>query len=389
MIKTTKNQAGRFLIKYHGIHKTGKTKEDIMNYIDKVGCIQFDPVDVIGINQDLVLQSRIKDYNPQMLWDLLYKDRRLVDGLDKQMAIYNIRDWHLFKRKREQVSEWRKIKAGEYSDAVEAVRNTIREKGPLSSKDLKMDKKINWFWSKAHVGKAVLETLFFHGELIVERKERTIRYFDFTENLIPSDLLTAEDPNKTIEEYLDWHLHRRLNGIGLMWNKSSDAFGGILDFKAKNRNETFERLEKKGIIQRVEIEGINELFYITTENAELLESVKTVRSSCSFIAALDNIMWDRNLVEALFDFKYRWEIYTPKDKREYGYYVLPVIYKDKFIARIEAKRDKKSKRLIVENWWWQSGVRKTEAMKREIDKTLEAFAHFQEMEGVVKECDIM
>lgn len=389
MIKTTKNQAGRFLIKYHGIHKMGKTKEDIMNYIDKVGCIQFDPVDVIGINQDLVLQSRIKDYNPQMLWDLLYKDRRLVDGLDKQMAIYNIRDWHLFKRKREQVSEWRKIKAGEYSDAVEAVRNTIREKGPLSSKDLKMDKKINWFWSKAHVGKAVLETLFFHGELIVERKERTIRYFDFTENLIPSDLLTAEDPNKTIEEYLDWHLHRRLNGIGLMWNKSSDAFGGILDFKAKNRNETFERLEKKGIIQRVEIEGINEPFYITTENAELLESVKTVRSSCSFIAALDNIMWDRNLVEALFDFKYRWEIYTPKDKREYGYYVLPVIYKDKFIARIEAKRDKKSKRLIVENWWWQSGVRKTEAMKREIDKTLEAFAHFQEMEGVVKECDIM
>ena len=91
MLKVTKKQAKKFLIKYHGIHKTGSTKKDIMDFIDKVGCIQFDPVDVIGKNHDLVLQSRIKNYKPQMTWDLLYKDRKLVDGLDKMMAIYDVR----------------------------------------------------------------------------------------------------------------------------------------------------------------------------------------------------------------------------------------------------------------------------------------------------------
>ncbi len=389
MLKVTKKQAKKFLIKYHGIHKTGSTKKDIMDFIDKVGCIQFDPVDVIGKNHDLVLQSRIKNYKPQMTWDLLYKDRKLVDGLDKMMAIYDVRDWGNFKRQRENVSEWRRIKAGEYKDVVDEVRAIIREKGPVSSRDLNFDRKIDWFWSSSNVGKAVLETLFYHGELIVARKDRTIRYFDFTQRYLPDEILNSGDMNQTLEDYHDWHLKRRINSVGFLWNKRSDALLGIQDFKTAQRNAAFKRLEDATEIHPFLIEGIDQPFYIATENIELLATVKDVKSACSFIAALDNIMWDRNFVEALFDFKYRWEIYTPKDKRAYGYYVLPVVYKDKFIARIEAKRDKKNKNLIVENWWWQPGVRKTDKMKREIEKALEALALFQEMEGVVKECDIM
>jgi len=388
MITITRKQVRRFLTDYHGIHKTMKGLGDILSFIKKVGCIQFDPVDVAGRNHDLVLQSRVKGYKPEHIHRLLYEDRQLIDGLDKNMSIYPIEDWHYFNRQRESVSRWRRVKKGDYMDAVEKVREIIKEKGPVSSKDLTFDKKVDWSWTKVKVGKAVLEALYFRGELIVARKERNLRFFDYADKYIPSVLYTAEDPNATLEDYHDWHLKRRIDSIGLLWNKRSDAFLGILDFKTPQRNRTFKRLLDKREIVEVQIEGIDTLFYTSAKNIEHLESRKTIRSKASFIAALDNLMWDRNLVNALFDFDYTWEIYKPKEKRQYGYYVLPVMYRDKFIARFEPRREAKKNQLTVKNWWWEPGVKKTDKMRTEIQTSLEAFKQFLGMKTLTVECEI-
>jgi len=388
MIKITKKQARQFLINYHGIHKTMKDSDDILSFIKQVGCIQFDPVNVAGRNHDLVLQARVKGYRPEDIYKLLYEDRQLVDGLDKNMSIYSIDDWHYLKRLRDSVSNWRKIKRGEYVDAVEQVREIVKEKGPVSSKDLKMDKKIDWFWSKANVGKAVLETLYFHGELIVARKEKNLRYFDYASKYIPEHIYTSDDPNTSMTDYHDWHLKRRINSIGLLWNKRSDAFLGMIDFKTPERNSAYKRLLEKKEIVKVEIEGINTPFYTAAENVDQIESPGNIRSQASFIAPLDNLMWDRNLISTLFDFDYSWEIYKPPEKRQYGYYVLPVIYRDQFIARFEPKRQAKEKCLTVKNWWWEPGVRKSDKMKREIQESLEAFTEFLGMKELVTECEI-
>src|SRR6056297_79113 len=388
MITITKKQARQFLINYHGIHKTMKSDDDILAYIKKVGCIQFDPVNVAGRNHDLVLQARVKGYKPEDCYQLLYEDRQLVDGLDKNMSIYPVEDWQHLKRLRESVSNWRKIKKGEYTEAVEQVREVIRQKGPVSSKDLKMDKKIDWFWSKAHVGKAVLETLFFHGILIVARKEKNLRYFDYASKHIPHAIYQRDDPNTSLEDYHDWHLKRRINSIGLLWNKRSDAFLGMIDFKTPERNRSFERhLDEKEIV-KVQVEDIHTPFYISSENMEQLEASKKDKSKASFIAPLDNLMWDRNLVSTLFDFEYTWEIYKPAEKRQFGYYVLPVIYRDKFIARFEPKRESKINQLTIKNWWWEPGVRKSDKMYREIHNSLEAFREFLGMKELAVECEI-
>ena len=388
MIKITKKQARQFLINYHGIHKTMKNSDDILSFIKQVGCIQFDPVNVAGRNHDLVLQARVKGYRPEDIYKLLYEERKLIDGLDKNMSIYPVEDWHYLKRLRDSVSNWRKIKRGEYVDAVEQVREIVKEKGPVSSKDLKMDKKIDWFWSKANVGKAVLETLYFHGELIVSRKEKNLRYFDYASKYIPEHIYTSDDPNTSMTDYHDWHLKRRINSIGLLWNKRSDAFLGMIDFKTPERESAYKRLLEKKEIVKVEIEGINTPFYTASENADRVESPGNIRSQASFIAPLDNLMWDRNLISTLFDFDYTWEIYKPPEKRQYGYYVLPVIYRDQFVARFEPKRQAKEKCLTVKNWWWEPGVRKSDKMKREIQESLEAFTAFLGMKELVIECEI-
>jgi uncharacterized protein YcaQ len=93
----------------------------------------------------------------------------------------------------------------------------------------------------------------------------------------------------------------------------------------------------------------------------------------AILAPLDNLLWDRRFIEALFDFYYVWEVYKPAAERRYGYYVLPVLYGDRFIARFEPGRDKKSGALLVKNWWWEDGVTPAEHMQFALSRCFERF----------------
>ena len=97
-----------------------------------------------------------------------------------------------------------------------------------------------------------------------------------------------------------------------------------------------------------------------------------------FLAPLDPMMWDRNLIEAIWDFRYSWEIYTPQVKRKYGYYVLPVVCGDRFIGRIEPKADRKAGILTVSNIWLEPGVRQTKKLSGMIDSAVQRMARFNE-----------
>jgi uncharacterized protein YcaQ len=91
------------------------------------------------------------------------------------------------------------------------------------------------------------------------------------------------------------------------------------------------------------------------------------------VAPLDNLLWDRRLIMELFDFHYRWEVYTPVAKRRYGYYVLPVLYGDRFIARFEPGRDKTNGAFIIKKWWWEPGVTQSERMRFELSDCFKRF----------------
>ena len=260
------------MINYQQFHSEKCSKKKIMEFINKVGCIQYDPVDVVGINNDIMLRSRFKNYKKQDLYDLLYEERMLIDGFDKNMSIYPTRDWPYLKRNREKVSDWNKLKNGEIQKIAPKIRETIEEKGPICSLDLNIKKKIDWFWSPANIGKAVLEAMYFNGELIVHRKINKRKYYDFTHRHIDEKILNSENPVDSLEKYHDWYLLRRINSIGFLWNKRSDALLGIDNFKAAERNSSFKRLLKNGLIKEFHIEETKEKFYISTENYNDLQN---------------------------------------------------------------------------------------------------------------------
>lgn len=371
----SKRQARLFLLQHQRLQAGGLPagKESIYHFIRHVGCIQYDPLRIAGHNHELVLQARIPGFVPELATDLLYKDRVLIDGWDKNMSIYCTEDWPYFQRRREMAAEH--YQANEALMAMVAqVREALVQRGPLSSLDLESKEKIKWAWAPARMSRAALESMYFWGEVTVHHRVHTRRYYDFTEKLLPASVLGIQDPNVTLEQHYDWYVLRRIGSIGLQWNKSGDGWLGIAGLKSKDRTAAIQRLLLNDGIREVRVDGIKLPLYIRTMDTPELEKLLKHQDTdddnanvpeanfAAALAPLDNLLWDRELIRQLFGFQYRWEVYKPVSEREYGYYVLPLLYGDRFIARFEPVMDKKTGMLNIINWWWEPGEELTDRM---------------------------
>lgn len=382
MIELTKAQARRCLLAHHGLDTPDKFrgKTGALDYIQHVGCIQFDPLNIVGHNQELVLQARVADFRPEMLRELLYEERKLLDGMDKVMSIYPVEAWPYFERRRAAARR----NPGRNAEAVRAVlpqvRSEIRERGPLSSLELAMDEVIEWDWgTPSRLARAALDTLYSWGELVIHHKVHTRKYYDLTHRCLPGELLSTPDPNPSEEAYQDWYVQRRIGSVGLLWGRSGEAWLGMYDIQSKQRAAALARLSARGLIRQAQIEGINEPFYLRSQDEPTLR--KSLETSppppqANVMAPLDNLLWDRRMLQALFDFDYRWEVYVPVEKRRYGYYVLPVLYGDRFVARFEPGHDKKRGVLTIKNWWWEDGAAPDAEMKAELAGCTRRFLGF-------------
>jgi uncharacterized protein YcaQ len=360
----SKVQARRFLL-YHQFlspPRRLKGRQGIRAFIEQVGCIQFDPINVVGRNPDLVLQSRIRKYRPEQLEALLYEDRHLLDGWDKMQSIFDMRDWPYFSRHRTLMRKRYGHPSSESMKAAPEILESLHEHGPLSSIDFKRTERLDWSWGQsASVAKASLDVLYAMGEIGIHHKVGTRRVFDLIHRLIPGEVLSLPDPNQTDEDYLDWHILRRVGSLGLVQAGSSECWGGIMGCRRKNQREAvLSRLVERGELLPISIEGLEgKTFYIRAQDEKTLERARRrsrAKPRASIIGALDNLMWDRNLIRWIFEFEYTWEVYKPVSKRTYGYYVLPILYGDRFMGRFDPAMDRDSNALVIQNWWWEEGI---------------------------------
>ena len=167
----------------------------------------------------------------------------------------------------------------------------------------------------------------------------------------------------------------------MLWNRNSAAWLGI-QISTEQRNEAFKRMESDGRIHPLQVESIRFPMYILSRDLELLDEVirkeTDEQERTEFLAPLDPMLWDRSLIEAIWDYKYSWEIYTPAMKRKYGYYVLPVLNGTRLIGRIEMTADRKENILNVKNVWYEPGVRPTKKLLRTLDAAVARMAKFNE-----------
>ena len=391
MITMTREQARRFILSKQGLLGQYRFagKEGAYRYIRRAGCIQYDPVDVCGKNAELTLQSRVRGFTRKMLTDLLYKDRLLVDYTDKELSVWPSEDWPYFSAYRDRSRTHGAGFPGIPELEKQAVA-FIRENGPVSSDTLPIRGKVFWHssmhWSgnwhgTSPAARSVLEQLYTDGVLLIHHKSGSRKFYDLADKYFSRDLLDARNPCSDEISFREWRIRRRIGAVGLLWNRRSDAFLGI-EMTAEQRDAAFEKLEAEGVIQKTVVEGIRYPMYFLTEDLPLAEAVLADavdrKPRLEFLAPLDPMLWDRKLVEAIWDYSYSWEIYTPAEKRKYGYYVLPMLYGEKMAGRIEAAADRKAETLVIKNIWYEPGIRQTKKLNAAVDAAIRRLAKFND-----------
>lgn len=382
-------EARRFLLAHQQLlppHQL-RGKSGIREFVRHVGCIQFDPIDVVGRNPDLVLQSRVREYRPELLDQLLYSDRRLLDGWDKVASIYLTTDWPYFARHRARMRLQHGRDDNPPMRLADHLLSRIRDEGPLSSTDFSHDEMVEGAWGQpTRLVREAFDILYAMGELGVHHRIGTRRAFDLIERLVPAALLKRGDPNAGDQEYQDWHVLRRVRSVGLANPSATDYWYGITGVQAAERRAALARLSERGLVAQVQVDGIpGRTFYLASQDLPTLEAVRpgyTGRRRAAFIAPIDNLIWDRQMLKWLFDFHYTWEVYTPQAKRKYGYYVLPVLYGERFVARFDPSFDRTTGLLTIRDWWWEPGVRISRTLRSALGVCLRRFLRYLQAEGL-------
>ena len=380
MLTLTNRQAREALVRWHNLDGADGFRgiDGARAVMDRLGTIQFDPLNVAGRNPDLVLQARVRGYRPDYLRKLLYEERHLVDGFDKEMCVYTARDFPGFAPVRAMRSadgrRWMEGRGqGEAFDMLDDILEIIKERGPSSLSDIPIGESRDFGWGPRRPSGAAIEYLFAAGRLCVADKAGTQRRFDLTERVLPADCLAPVERDR--QAFEDWYVKRRLGCVGLLWDKRGGAWQGYVVGDDSARKAALKRLSDRGEIIPCRVEGQRAKFYALPQVVRAAGSANR-RPACRFLAPLDNLMWDRDMIQALFGFRYRWEVYTPVVKREYGYYVLPVLYGSRFVARFEPEPVGKAGCVRVKAWWWEDGVRVSATLLAAVEAALNRFARF-------------
>jgi len=349
----------------------------VMTVIDRIASLQFDPLEVAGRNHDLVLLARIDGYQRAWTDALLYDTRELFEAYNKGLSILPMTElpYHRITWDRSRVRHDGDA-FGEHAPLVEELLERIRTNGPLAAGDVGPRAAIDWYWRPTNQVRALLEALAEAGVLGLARRDGNRRVYDLAERLFPAELLAER---RSPRDQFRHKLLSRYRGHGLLgtsgsaelWLGTSPRVGaaygleGDLSFGAVGRSELLSELVESGDLLPVEVEGIRgrrfivngELPMLTAAEAEVAGGVDPggTDPGVAFLAPLDPLVWDRDFLRRCYDFDYVWEVYVPAAKRRWGYYVLPILFGDRLVGRIEPRIDRKADTLRIIGVWWQDG----------------------------------
>lgn len=346
VIKLSKQDVAKALIHYQF-----RAAKDQWEVYERLQSIQFDPIAPIGCNHDLVLHSRLQDYKIGDWETLAYHERKVYDGWDKQASLVPLEGWPL-RRLIHQIHRqgFEKKIFEDHQHAVEAILKEITERGPMMPRDFDFqERKAEWksHWYSPSVTKQTLRALWHSGLVMTVGRKNGQHLYDLTERAVPSHLYNQ--PLLSKQESLRQLALERHRAVGIIRpNASAEMWSYQIMFY--DRKEILSDLVGSGDLIPVEVEGVKA--NATSEFLGFLD-MPALEPRCIFVAPLDQFMWDRKMIAHLFGFDYTWEIYVPESKRKWGYYVLPILFGNSLVARVEFYCRKGV--LEMKCWHWEPG----------------------------------
>jgi uncharacterized protein len=355
--------------------------DGVLEVFRLLGSIQFDPLSVAGRNHDLVLHARVAGYDPAWC-ELLYERRELFEAYNKGLSLVRTSDLPWF---RVNLSAYSPRVLAEHADVAEQVLERIRVEGPLSTLDFERRRGslVDWFGAPANVVREVLEAYAATGVLGLARRDGNRRHYDLIERLLPPEILARKVP---LREQLRHKLLSRYRAHGLLGiGGGGDIFGGLGPAKPDperpehpGRTALREELIEEGELVPVTVEGVRGKRFVLRNEVELLKAGPEPPRSVAFLPPFDPVVWDRGLLGSLFGFDYVWELFVPPAKRRWGWYVLPILFRDRLVGRIEPRIDRTEDCVRVLDLWWEHSFdpRRVEGFVDAMRAALGAYLHF-------------
>ncbi len=315
-------------------------KVDVLAAIRSMNVLQIDTIHIVARSPYLVLWSRLGDYSPEWLDELLSAGA-LFEYWSHAACFLPMEDYPNYRRQMlhlEAAGSGRTAQrlAAEPLAHIELVEH-VRENGPVRATDFEhVDGRKGNGWWDWKPDKLRLETLFTAGEIMVKKREKFHRVYDVRERVLPAHLLD----DRVVPTSDTVNRHWTLAAVKAMGFAPARWIGDYFRHAGRVPRPHPERLVESGELLRVQVEGMPAPAYVHRDHSALLQTAskgKLKPAYSTLLSPFDPLVWDRERALTLFNFDYRIECYTPQAKRKYGYFTLPILVRGELVGRLDAK----------------------------------------------------
>ncbi len=368
MIKTTPTAIRRLAIRNQRL--AGPKSGSLLETVRALGCLQLDPTAVVARNHLLVLFSRHGAFDEAEFERLAYEERALFEYWAHEASYVLSEDLPIHRYLMRPPGGWRTRMAAWWESEHEFrahIAERLAAEGPLRARDIEDRAKVPWEssgWTNARNVARMLDLMWVRGEAGISRREGAQRIWDLMERCLPPD---APEEALSEEEVTRRAAPKAIRALG------AARIPHIRAHFTRNRYPHLQRvLETHDELQRIEVEGLGDDWWIHVEDLETLDA--DFRGRTVLLSPFDNLLCDRARTEQLFGFSHRLEIYTPKAKRRWGYFVLPVLDGDRLVARADLAVDRKTKTLVALAVHAEPNVPRGKRLPQAIRRELERLA---------------
>lgn len=385
--------ARRIFLHHHGLSEkpNGPSKgADLLDVITRLGFVQIDSISMVQRAHHMILHARRQSYRAKNLTRLLETDRTLFEHWTHDASVIPTefyRHWQLrFQRDATMLRKrWKNWHSDEFVSQLDAVKSHIRDNGCAGTGDVgKGEKRSSGGWWEWNPSKTALEFLWRTGQLSVTRRESFRKIYDLTERVFEPDLL-ADIPSQ--DETIDWCCNAALDRLGFATSGELAAFWDHI--KIAEARDWCKTAFENGTIVEVDIACTDGTLRRSFMRPAVLERTDWPKppSLVRILSPFDPALRDRDRAHRLFNFFYRIEIYVPAPKRQYGYYVYPVMEGANMIGRIDMKCDRPNDRMLVTAFWPEKGIKLGDARVKRIVSAIERTTRFAGHSDVIYEPD--
>lgn len=369
-------------------------RRDLPALAESLGFVQIDSIRTVERAHHHILASRAPGYRPGWLAHHLERERSLFENWTHDASVVPARFFPYWKPRFRRTGAalmrlaWFRERLGDDPEGTcRRVLDFVAENGPAMARDLKSAnppppeglERAPGAWWGWHPSKAALVFLWRTGKLAVAAREGFQKSYDLTERVIPAEHLDGEP---TEAGFLHWHCAGALERLGFA---SPTEIARYWEAVGPAEAAAWSDGPGRAAVREIEVEGGDGTFRPALARPDLFELARAAPeppARVRFLSPFDPLARDRNRLARLFGFDFRIEIYVPRARRAYGYYVYPMLERDRLVGRVEMRADRDAGVLAVEGLWPEPGVRLGKARRARIEAELDRWRRYAGLDGV-------